>query len=199
MFKFCKIISAIFSPLLVPTYAMILATHLSILSILPAGALWETVGVVFLITAFIPAVGIMTLYRTGVVSDTGLNNRTERTIPYIIVVLCYAACAFFLFRAGAPEWLPMFFAGAACATVINIIVNRWWKISAHAAAMGGLVAMLFRITDFHQAIVTMDVWLSAAILLTGLVMSARVYMQRHTLLQVLAGAANGFLCVWFIV
>ena len=198
MFKICKILSAIFSPLLIPTYAMIMAMYISILGILPESAKWGTIGIIFLITAVFPAIGIFALYKTGVVSDAGLNYRTERTIPYITVVLCYAASAFFLFRAGAPDWLPMFFVGGGTATVINIIVNRWWKISAHAAAMGGMTAMLFRIAYMHQAIVGMEFWLSAAILATGLVMTARVYMQRHTLMQVLTGAANGFVCVWLM-
>lgn len=198
MFRFCRIISAIFSPLLVPTYAMMLAAWLSVLHVLPAAALWATIGIVFLFTAIIPAAGIYAMLRTGMVTDPGLNNRTERTVPYVIVALCYGACGLFLTRAGAPQWLPMFFFGAAVATLVNIVVNRWWKISAHAAAMGGLVAMLFRMEAIHQTAGDIIWWICAAILAAGTVMSARVYMQRHTLMQVLAGAANGFTCVWLM-
>ncbi|MCM1522542.1 MAG: hypothetical protein NC039_07815 [Muribaculaceae bacterium] len=198
MYKICRIISAILSPLLVPTYAMVMASYLTILRILPSATLWTTTGIIFLITAFLPAVGILILHKTGIVSDTGLNNRTERTIPYVIVLICYLASVIFLHNAKAPDWLPMFFAGAAGATVVNIIVNRWWKISAHSAAMGGMVAMLFRIAAIHQAIVNLNVWISATIIATGILMTARVYMERHTLMQVLAGAANGFLWVWFL-
>lgn len=198
MYKFFKILSAIFSPLLAPTYAMLLASYLTILRILPTGTLWGAIGIVFAITAVIPAAGILSLHKAGIVSDTGLNQQSERTIPYIIVILCYAATAFFLFHAHAPRWLPMFMVGAGAATLINIVVNRWWKISAHAAGMGGLVAMLFRVAAEHQAITDLAPWITVAVLLAGLVMTGRVYMGRHTLLQVLAGAANGFLCVWLV-
>lgn len=196
MFKFCKIISAIFSPLLVPTYAMIMASYLTVLAIIPGASLWTIIGIVFLITAFIPAVSIFALHKAGLVSDTGLNNRTERTLPYVAVFLCYCACVLFMVRIQAPQWLPLFFKGAAMATLVNIVVNRWWKISAHAAAMGGVVAMLFRILVLHQAIYDLNWWITGAILATGLVMSARVYMKRHTLMQVLTGAANGYFWVW---
>ena len=79
-----------------------------------------------------------------------------------------------------------------------MIVNRWWKISAHAAALGGIVALLFRIVASHYALFNMNVWLSGAIIVTGMVMTARVYLGRHTLWQVLAGCANGFLCVYLL-
>ncbi|MCM1163912.1 MAG: hypothetical protein NC339_06670 [Muribaculaceae bacterium] len=198
MFKLCRILSAIFSPLLVPTYAMVLASYLSILCILPTRVLWTTIAIIFLITCLAPALSILVLHKAGLVSDTGLNQRTERTVPYLIVLLCYAGCALFLYKASAPDWLPMFFVGASVATVINIVVNRWWKISAHAAAMGGVVAMLFRIAALHQSVVSLNWWISGAILCTGIVMTARVYMQRHTLWQVLTGVANGFIWVWLL-
>nr|WP_303274263.1 phosphatase PAP2 family protein [uncultured Duncaniella sp.] len=44
----------------------------------------------------------------------------------------------------------------------------------------------------------MNVWLSGVIIVAGLVMTARVYLSRHTLWQVLAGCANGFLCVYLM-
>ena len=198
IYKLARILSAVFSPLLVPTYGMALALWLSVLAIIPPSLKWGLTGVVFIITAGIPAVGIMTMLRTGQVSDAGLNNRTERTVPYIIVTVCYFISALFLQRAGLPMWIPLFFAGAGVASVVSIIINRWWKISAHAAAMGGLVAMLFRMVALGQNIYAMEWWITGAILAAGLVMSARVYMKRHTLGQVLAGAANGVICVWLI-
>ena len=82
--------------------------------------------------------------------------------------------------------------------LINAVVNLKWKISAHAAAMGGLVAMLFRIATMHQSVVDLNIWISAVVVLAGAIMTARVYLQRHTLMQVIAGCANGFLCVWLL-
>lgn len=151
-----------------------------------------------MITCLIPVSAIIALYRSGVVTDPGLNERKERYIPYGVVALCYLGCAFFFYKASAPFWLPMFFAGAALATLINVTVNYWWKISAHAAAMGGLVALVFRVMIYHYALVNMNFWLSAVIILTGMVLTARVYLGRHTLWQVLAGCANGFLCVYLM-
>lgn len=198
MKRISEILSVLFSPLLVPTYGMILAAFLTILRYLPVNLLCTAVGITFVITCLIPVSIIMALFRSGMVSDPGLNERKERYLPYGAVVLCYLGCGFFFFKASAPLWLPMFFAGAALATVINVAVNYWWKISAHAAAMGGLVALLFRIVALHYALYNMNLWLSAVIILAGAVMTARVYLGRHTLWQVLAGCANGFICVYLM-
>lgn len=198
MKRISEILSVLFSPLLVPTYGMILAAFLTILRYLPVNLLCTAVGITFVITCLIPVSIIMALFRSGMVSDPGLNERKERYFPYGAVVLCYLGCGFFFFKASAPLWLPMFFAGAALATVINVAVNYWWKISAHAAAMGGLVALLFRIVASHYALYNMNLWLSTVIILAGAVMTARVYLGRHTLWQVLAGCANGFICVYLM-
>lgn len=198
MKRISQFLSYIFSPLLVPTYGMILASFLSVLSVLPARVLCTTVAITFVITCIIPACGIMAMYKTGFVSDPGLNTRTERSLPYALTVLCYIGCCFFLYRAGAPSWLTMFYAGGGAAALISAVVNLKWKISAHAAAMGGLVAMLFRIAAMHQSVVDLNIWISVIVALAGAVMTARVYLQRHTLMQVIAGCANGFLCVWLL-
>lgn len=42
----------------------------------------------------------------------------------------------------------------------------------------------------------MTIWIAASIIMAGLLGSARVWLGRHTLLQVLAGTAVGFLSVW---
>lgn len=189
------ILSALFSPLLLPTYGMALCIWLTIMTILPPAMQWSTLGTTFFITAIIPMAVIFILYKAGYVTDPGLNERTERGIPYAVAVVCYLVCAWLFFRAQAPLWVPLFLTGGAAAIVINVVVNRWWKISAHAAGMGGLVGLLFFLTVRHLAVFNSFWWFIGAILLSGMVMSARIYLGRHTLGQTLAGFANGFLCV----
>ncbi len=198
MKRFSQILSAIFTPLFIPTYGMILVSYLTIMAVVPAGLTWLAIGVVFLITCLIPVAGILALYKAGFIKDAGLNERTERTIPYVLTVLCYLGAGYFLYRVGMPLWIDMFFAGGALAAVINIVVNRWWKISAHGAGMGGLVALLFRMIASGFAIYNLEFWIYGTVIVTGLVLTSRVYLGRHTLMQVLTGCANGFLCVWLL-
>lgn len=200
MKRFSQILSALFSPIIVPTYAVMLALWCSRLMFLPLNVRWNVTLLVFCITAVVPLAAILGLHMLGVVSDAGLNKRTERTLPYVITGLAYVACTIYLLRANAPGWLWLFMAGATLATVISAVVNRWWKISAHMAAMGGLVAMMFRVLDIGMAApgVPFMLFTILIVIAAGAVGTARIYLDRHTLLQVIAGTANGFLCVFLL-
>ena len=198
MNRLAKIMSGVFSPILVPTYGVFLAIWASILSYNPAATRWLVVGMTFLLTGLLPMAGIYILYRTGRISDPGLNTRTERAVPYIITGVCYAACGLYLYNIHAPLWLVMLPAGGCLAVIISLVVNHWWKISAHLAAMGGVVAELFRIAVDRVALPGIEWWIAGAVILTGLLATSRVVLGRHTLGQVLAGTANGFLCVYLL-
>ncbi len=195
-----QIISTLLSPLLVPVYGVALAFWCSMLAVAPLGVRLRLTVVAFIITCLMPVLVIFLLHKLGIVKDRQLNDRTERTLPYIAVALSYAGCAWTLWNANAPSWLWLFMAGGVAAVIVNIVVNRWWKISAHLAAMGGLVALVFRIAVENLALASVNYLavVSVVVIAAGLVGSARIYLGRHTLMQVFAGALNGFLCVYFI-
>lgn len=183
-----------------PTYAVIIALWGSRLAYSPVVIRWHVTMIVAIITCLVPLCAIISLKRLGIISDPGLNNRTERPIPYLVTGLAYVACAFYLWRANAPSWLWLFMVGATVATAISVIVNTRWKISAHMAAAGGVVAMIFRMIELGVGVgsSTLLCLASIAVLAAGLVGTARIYLDRHTLMQVIVGTANGFLCVYLI-
>ena len=200
MKKVSQILSTVFYPLFVPTYGVALAFWCTMLSITPLGVRWRFILAIFGVTCALPALIIYGLHRAGFIKDPGLNNRTERTVPYILTALSYGASAWILAHAKAPSWLWLFMIGGLVAVAVNAVVNRWWKISAHLAAMGGLVALTFRIALSHTVLPGFPfIWMAiATILAAGAVGTARVYLDRHTVGQVGAGFLNGFLCVFIV-
>lgn len=198
MNRIAHILSWVFNPILIPTYAVFAALWLTQLAMLPAGVRWNVVSVTCLITCVLPAFAIMLMYWMKIVSDPGLNNRKERLIPYVLTIICYLACAWYLFTIHSPYWMWMFMVAGACTALISCIVNAWWKISAHAAAMAGFVAMLFRIAADGLGIVPMWPLIVCGILLWGALCSSRIILGRHTFWQVMAGSANGFLVVYLL-
>lgn len=196
MEKAARFFSRMFSPLLVPSYGTFLAMWFSLLVYLPSETRWLAVLATFLITGLLPMSVIGTLYYMGRISDPGVNEKKDRLIPYIVAMLCYSGCAVYFFRANAPLWLSMFFVGAGLATLVSLVVNNWWKISAHGAAMGGIVAILFRIVSDGHNVIEMFPVISAVIIVAGVVGTSRIMLGRHTLWQVIAGIANGFICVY---
>lgn len=193
-----KYTSRILSPLLIPTYGAFMSLWLTGLCVLPVSVRWRVTSMVFAITCLLPMVAILSLWAMHKVSDLGLNNRSERPIPYTITVVCYLLTAFYLYTIHAPQWMWLFIVGGAGAAVVSFVVNFWWKISAHMAAIGGLVALSFRFVADNLAVIDMWPVVTIVILLAGLLGTSRIYLGCHTLAQVLAGAANGFLWVWLL-
>lgn len=186
-------LSFIFSPLLVPTYALILACSLSYMSLLPISTLAKVTLTIFAITCLIPLIAIGILYKTGKVSDPGLNKQGERTIPFMISGVSYAIVFGYLLLLHAPSWLSMFAASGFVIVTVACIINFKWKISIHLAGMGGLLGMLTHLMATGEVLHPVMPWLLWAIIATGAVGTARLMLQRHTLLQVAAGTALGLI------
>lgn len=191
-------LSWIFVPLMAPVYGIMLIFGLSVLSLTPFTSRLVFTLEIAAYNLVLPALLILLLKRLHVVDDIGLNGRKERTIPYIITILCMAGSGVFMLVKGAPMWVAMFFMGGALAGLINLVVNFRWKISAHAAAVAGLPAILVRVMHVDVCQPETVTWLMITILVAGLLGSARIWLGRHTLMQVMAGYAVGFFCVFFL-
>ena len=194
---FSHLLSWALVPVLMPVYGVILAFGLSILAFTGFGVRLAFTGVVVAFNVAIPAMIVLLLKRIGIVKDVGLNNREERFIPYLVCILCLVGTAIFMKYKMAPMWLVMFFYGGAAAGVVEVIVNKWWKISVHAAGVAGIVALLLHMLMEDYCAPATEVWLIISVALAGLLGSARIWLGRHTLMQVLAGYAVGFCAVFF--
>lgn len=188
-------LSVVLSPVLVPTYGIIAVFMLSMFSYAPAASKWIITGIVFTLTGVLPSAAIFLLTRFGDVKDVALTRRSDRLYPYIITAACLLACGVYLRRSGLPEWVGDFYIGAAIATAVNLLVNFRWKISAHGAGIGGLIAMFIILNRYGLPSYNLWGWVVAAVIAAGLLGSARVWLWRHTPMQTVAGEIVGFLCV----
>lgn len=185
-------LSAVFSPVLVPTIATFMALWLSRLSALPLGTRLSVAVIVFAITCLVPVAVIVMMMKMGKVSDSSISDRKQRGVPYTVTGLCYIATAVIMSVKYAPHWFVYFFAGAAVAVAIAFFINFAWKISAHGTTMGGLIALTVFLSARGLATAPMLPWIIAAVVAAGAVGSARLYLERHTPAQVYAGIALGF-------
>lgn len=194
-----KIFSTIFTPLLIPTYGAFIALNFTFLGIVTSLSTRVIVVLaIFAFTCMVPISVIALLYRYGKISDPGVNNQKDRLIPYAITVLSYLASAIYLSNVNAPKWIPMFMIGGGIAALVSALINLKWKISAHGAAMGGLVALMFAIWANGYATFNYMYITCIAIILTGIVGTSRLILNCHTLGQVLAGTLNGFFWVFIL-
>lgn len=190
-----RILSMVFSPLLMATYGVFIAMRLSFLVMIPVSTQLTVVLETFLATAVIPVIAIFLLSKFKVIADPRLNERADRTWPYIIEIVCFLGMAVYLNRIHAPHWLSLFLIGGALAIATLTVVNHWWKISGHATGMGGLCALIFYLMLSGTTLINLQPVFLGAILLAGMVGTARMMLDRHTLGQVAAGFLNGFFWV----
>lgn len=190
-------ISDIFSPILMPSMAMAAALWLTLMRFLPLGIrLWALFGV-FAITAAIPFTFILIMIKRGKISDVSISDRSQRYAPYLMSVICYIGAAVYLYILRAPMWLPAFFVGAAVVSAISMLITRFWKISAHVGATAGVAGAIYWLAYRGMLISPME-WVSISFIIVGLVAWSRLYLSRHTPLQVLAGALLAFCVEYFI-
>lgn len=189
------LLSWILSPVITPTLGIIAVFELSMYSYAPTTSKFLIVGIVFSLTCLIPCAAIWVLTKFGDVSDMALTRRSDRLLPYIITAACLLACGCYLNYTGLPDWVGYFYIGAAAATTVNLIINFRWKISAHGAGIGGLIAMLMILNRYGLPVYNLWGWVLAGIIAAGLLGAARVWLWRHTPMQTICGEIVGFLGV----
>lgn len=195
MKKIYEIISLVFQPLLMPTYAMLLLINTDVFSFMPI--LWRWIAIIgtFLFTGILPAVPILLLMKRGQVNDLFISKKEERTMPYLFSFMAYVFWALFMWRTlQFPTFIVAMGMGSAASILIIVFINLKWKISAHTAGMGGLCGAVFGVC-YRMGI--NPLWLFVVILvISAFVSLSRLELKVHTPAQVFTGFLIGFSLVF---
>jgi hypothetical protein len=143
-----------------------------------------------------PLFAVFLLWRLKLgVQTMQLRTMKERIIPYMIAMIFYWWT--WHVYANLPE-IPAvaihFLLGAFLAVCGAWMFNIYFKISMHAIAVGGLT-MFFFLFSFRDAYAS-GLYLSAAILITGLVCTARFLCSDHSPFEIWSGLFTGLLVQW---
>lgn len=189
--RVAQLLSFVFHPVFVPTYAAILYMSLFRGYFSLSGRV-SIVSVVFMLTAMIPAVTLLVAINCGRVDNFMVSNRLQRPLIYCVAIIATTACTFFVWLSGLGVYATLTMIGCTVALIISVIVNVWWKISAHSMAAGAACGAIF---SFGLGFAINNILLQcAALLIAGLVCAARIYLREHTLMQTLAGFVVGCAC-----
>ncbi len=189
-----KAVSLLLMPLFMPTYGICLLMCLPPYS-LPAMHAYRLITIfsTLFFTCLIPGGFLCWLKKTGHASSFMLEERTQRTVPYLLSAVSFMAWALFLAKnLYAPPYVVAAAAGAGVALLLVLLVNLRWKISAHLTGWGGFMGGFFGIC-FQYGINPVGT-LCLLCLLAGLLVWARLCLHAHTPMQTVAGLYTGFLC-----
>lgn len=143
-----------------------------------------------------PLFAVFLLWRLKLgVQSMQLHTMRERIIPYLIAMIFYWWT--WHVYANLPDIPPVaihFLLGAFLAVCGAWIFNIYFKISMHAIAVGGLT-MFFFLFSFRDAYAS-GLYLSAALLVTGGVCTARFLCSDHTPFEIWSGLFTGLLVQW---
>ena len=191
---FSNIISGMFHPLLMVTYGVVLALTFTYLAIYPPTIKLLLAGGAFLSTAVIPGAFIFMMVKNGAEVDMELSDRHERVVPYLIFITSIMVCAFYMYKMMLPFWFISLLLGACIALILALLINFFWKISAHAIGIGGLLGGIMGVARIH---LINPYWaFIIVIIIAGLVGTSRIFLKRHTPMQVYAGFCLGFICTF---
>ena len=204
-----QVVSFIFHPLLIVTYMLVLLLlvnpYLFGVSSIGDSASKLLILQIFLSTFFIPGVAVSMLRFTGMISSFEMKDKQERIGPYIITGVFYLwMFRNFLTNPSIPTAFTSFLLGATIGLFFAFFINIFSKISAHAVGVGGLLGMVvitmllfsydtFTILSARGTLeVSMSTVLLMAILIAGLVGTARLALQAHDPMDLYGGYLVGF-------
>ena len=191
-------LSILFYPLFIPTYGISLFCYSYASLNYTITPVWIAVAIggTLLLTCILPATAIMILIRQGRVKNMQIENAAERTMPYVYATLGFGFWCYLLMAIlHTPLYINVVAIGATVAIGIVTLINRYWKISAHLTAAGGLFGGLMSYCLGVGAIPTwgtIGLWLGLILCL----MYARLWLNAHTPAQVICGLLMGICCTY---
>ena len=135
--------SMLFHPLLMPVYAfgLVFVFFPQLVFPIRPRMFGPLLGFIAVSTFVLPVVCIFLLYKAGVISKVGMVERKDRFVPHLITTLIYAATSYFFYAKLSPVPNAFLIIGSmtVCMALVAIM-NLFWKVSAHATAMGGFTS-----------------------------------------------------------
>ena len=192
--RIAKIISYLFHPLLMPSYGLLLFFYLDrhVSYFLP----FEIKKTLFLMTLsftfVLPVMNAIVLLRMKIIRSLSMETKEERRLPLLITAIFYFAEYYLLTEAEVPATLKLLMLSAIISVMLTVIINLFWKISAHMIGIGGITGMAFILSILFQTPAFLII--SSLFVIAGIIGYARLQLQAHSIAEIYSGFFVGFLC-----
>lgn len=192
-----RIMSMVFTPFYLPLIGLIVLFIFSYMSLLPMAYKLPLLLVVYLFTVVAPSLLIHSYRMVQGWTSHEMGWKERRIVPYIISILCYFGCFFWMEYRNTPRVISIILVVALAIQMACALINVWWKISTHTAAIGGVAGSL---VSYSIAFSFNPLWwLCLVLLLAGAVGTARMILRQHSLSQVVGGFMVGVACAILLI
>jgi membrane-associated phospholipid phosphatase len=187
-----RIISMMFTPFYLPIVGLVALFVFSYMNLMPWGYKLQVLAMVYLLTVVLPTVLIRLYRHYHGWSLFELGNKERRMVPYVISILCYFACIYLMDYLHIPHFMSSIVTAALFIQIACALINVWWKVSTHTAAIGGVAGALFVFAELFGFNPVW--WLCLVFILAGVLGSSRMILRQHSLAQVVVGFFVGIVC-----
>jgi len=178
--RLARFISTIFVP---PSFTIIVFTLFAFILETETLQRIVTILVAFILGFFAQIILFLILRRRGKIIDLDASKKEERTYPFLIAVGFYVIGLIVLILFKVNIITIAFWFCYISNTLLTILINKYWKISAHAMGVSGPLAAVTYVfgplTLIFLVIVIIVGW-------------SRVHLKVHDFLQVFAGIIFAF-------
>lgn len=184
-------ISAITHPIFVPTLgAYLIYNTNTIFSQISQENINSILYLSFGLTFILPMIFIALFLGVKEIAKLKASDKNDRLFPLLIVLLSYSFTYNFFKDSTGLIIYNTFLLTVITGLTIALLINFFWKISLHMVGIGGIIALIVFLKHiFHAEIFVHFV---AFTIMAGIIASVRLYLQEHSMPQILFGFALGF-------
>ena len=178
--KLARFISTIFVP---PSFTIIVVTLFAFILETETLQRIVTILVAFFLGFSAQIILFLILRRRGKIIDLDASVKEERNYPFLIAVGFYAIGLIILILFKVNIITIAFWFCYISNTLLTILINKYWKISAHAMGVSGPLATVTYVFG------PLALVFSVIVILVGW---SRMHLKVHDFLQVFAGIIFAF-------
>jgi len=188
--KIARFISGLFNPLIITTYYLIItiyAPHHFTFSITEK-AKWIIFGLVFITTFLLPAI-VTRIFGSVAKRSTKFDASDERNMLMSMASVFYFLTYYLLNSVQFSPIFSLFVLGMSTLIFTVLIINIYWKISAHMTASGAITGALAGISISQHTDMLLLIILT--LLISGIIGFSRLKLMAHSPQQVYVGFGLG--------
>jgi hypothetical protein len=193
LIKVAKITSWILNPFSIPFLAFLILLVFSYLRIMPTAYKLIVLSVVYCFTILMPTITIFIFKKINGFATYELSrDRNKRYVPFMLTIISYVFCLCLMRKLSIPWYMTGIILAALLMQIICVAFNLIWKLSEHMAGMGAVIG---GVVSFGALFGYNPLWwLCLFIMISGILGSARIILNHHSLGEVFGGFLVGLVC-----
>ena len=193
-----RVMSMVFTPFYLPLVGLAALFIFSYMSLAPWQYKLTVLLMVYIFTILLPTLLIHAYRNYQGWTRMQLSTKERRLVPYVITIISYFGCYYLMVFRHIPQFIANILMAALVIQIICAVINVWWKVSTHTAAIGGFEGALLAYSILFAF--NPMWWFCVILIIAGMVGTSRMLLRQHSLSQVVVGFLIGMVAgFWAII